>query len=403
MAKGWRRQIVAWGLATGVMGAVLGAGYAGWQWVTNFHPTAAAEVASGGSAAVSVPAAVDPGSALGGKLAPDFRLTNQFGQVNSLSAFRGRVVVLSFIDSRCTTVCPLTAVVLKNLMYDLGPYAKDVQLVAVNANPVATSVKAIYDWSQQHNMLHSWQYFTGSPAELKAVWKQYYVSTDVLKGSLVEHIPAVYVIGPNGHERWVYLNASESARQVIGVEVHDLLVNVVKYLPGHPQVTIPPVRELVYLPGHLGPASTVARPFSLQSVMPGGKFSTIRVGSGTRPVLLEFFATWCPDCQEETPALIRLQHLANRNASWPSVVAVDLQTSESSTTHVVHYVQKERLPFPVALDSTGKVSDQYGISGIPTQVLVSPTGHILWYHQGLIGWTSLTRHIKAALAAGGAG
>ncbi len=398
MAKGWRRQLAAWGLAILVMGAVLGAGVAGWRWVSNFHPVAAQRTAVG-TAAASVPGAVDPGSALTGKLAPNFRLTNQFGQVNSLSAFRGKVVVLTFIDSRCTTVCPLTAVVLRNLLYDLGPYAKDVQLVAVNANPVATSVTDVYDWSHQHDMLHAWQYFTGSPAELKAVWAQYYVSTEVLSGSLVEHIPAVYVIGPNGHERWVYLNASESANQVIEFEVHDLLVKVVKYLPGHPRVTIPPLRELAYFPGRLGPSSTMDYPFSLQAVMPGGKFSTVRIGAGSRPVLLEFFATWCPDCQEETPSLVRLQHLANRNANWPSVVAVDLRTSESSTAHVVHYVQRESLPFPVALDSKGSVSDQYGISGIPTQVLVSPAGRILWYHQGLIGWTSLTQHIKASLAA----
>jgi len=41
-------------------------------------------------------------------VAPDFRLTNQFGQQISLSAFRGKVVILAFTDSQCTTGCPLT-------------------------------------------------------------------------------------------------------------------------------------------------------------------------------------------------------------------------------------------------------------------------------------------------------
>ena len=40
--------------------------------------------------------------------APDFRLDNQFGQPMSLSQFRGKVVMLAFDDSECTTVCPLT-------------------------------------------------------------------------------------------------------------------------------------------------------------------------------------------------------------------------------------------------------------------------------------------------------
>ena len=51
---------------------------------------------------------LDPGSTLGSALAPDFRLVNQFGQPMSLRQFRGKVVILAFTDSQCTTVCPLT-------------------------------------------------------------------------------------------------------------------------------------------------------------------------------------------------------------------------------------------------------------------------------------------------------
>src|SRR5215469_11288263 len=50
---------------------------------------------------------LDLGSSLGNKPAPDFKLVNQFGQPMSLSQFRGRVVMLGFEDSECTTVCPL--------------------------------------------------------------------------------------------------------------------------------------------------------------------------------------------------------------------------------------------------------------------------------------------------------
>src|SRR6476620_10401136 len=50
---------------------------------------------------------LDPGTHLSGP-APDFRLTDQFGKRVSLSAFRGKVVLLAFNDSECTTICPLT-------------------------------------------------------------------------------------------------------------------------------------------------------------------------------------------------------------------------------------------------------------------------------------------------------
>src|SRR6202035_1562430 len=50
---------------------------------------------------------LDPGTPLSGP-APDFTLTDQFGHSVSLHSFRGKVVVLAFNDSQCTTICPLT-------------------------------------------------------------------------------------------------------------------------------------------------------------------------------------------------------------------------------------------------------------------------------------------------------
>src|SRR5258708_32411240 len=49
-----------------------------------------------------------------GNLAPDFKLTDQFGHSVTLSSLRGHEVVLAFIDSQCKTLCPLTA----EIMYD---------------------------------------------------------------------------------------------------------------------------------------------------------------------------------------------------------------------------------------------------------------------------------------------
>src|SRR6266446_9814022 len=65
------------------------------------------------------PAAGAANEAIGGFLmagnpAPDFKLTDQFGHSVTLSSLRGREVVLAFIDSRCKTLCPLTA----QIMYD---------------------------------------------------------------------------------------------------------------------------------------------------------------------------------------------------------------------------------------------------------------------------------------------
>src|SRR5215470_14155814 len=86
------------------------------------HAPSAASSASASAAAEQNPN-LDLGSSLGNKPAPDFTLVNQFGQPMSLSQFRGRVVVLGFEDSECTTICPLTTqsmVLAKELLGDAG-------------------------------------------------------------------------------------------------------------------------------------------------------------------------------------------------------------------------------------------------------------------------------------------
>src|SRR5258708_17712340 len=95
------------------------------------------------------------GFPLSGRPAPDFKLTAQFGQAVSLSSLRGREVVLAFIDARCTTLCPLTAEILYDARAQLGSSAaKQIALVAINANPTATSISEVQAWSIKHRMLH---------------------------------------------------------------------------------------------------------------------------------------------------------------------------------------------------------------------------------------------------------
>ena len=92
------------------------------------------------AAAIAGNPGLDPGSPLGGRPAPDFRLTNQFGQPMSLSQFRGKVVILAFTDSQCTTICPLTTASMVTARELLGRAGRQVQLLGVDANPKAASV-----------------------------------------------------------------------------------------------------------------------------------------------------------------------------------------------------------------------------------------------------------------------
>src|SRR6266566_495950 len=89
-----------------------------------------------------------------GNLAPDFKLTDQFGHSVTLFSLRGHEIVLAFIDSWCKTLCPLTANIMYNAKARLrASAASQVALVAVNANPTATSVAAVQARSIAHGLL----------------------------------------------------------------------------------------------------------------------------------------------------------------------------------------------------------------------------------------------------------
>src|ERR1019366_4018424 len=115
---------------------------------------------SGGSqprlSALDTNPGLDPGTSLHGH-APDFTLIDQFGRAVSLRSYRGRVVLLAFNDSQCTTICPLTTAAMLEAKRMLGAAADQVQLLGVNANPTATAVRWVRAYSQVHGMLHQGQ------------------------------------------------------------------------------------------------------------------------------------------------------------------------------------------------------------------------------------------------------
>src|SRR5215469_10726862 len=126
-----------------------------------------------GTAAESNPN-IDLGSSLGNAPAPDFRLVNQFGQAMSLSQFRGKVILLGFEDSECTTVCPLTTQAMVLAKELLGKAGNSVQLLGVDANPGATAVSDVLAYSRVHGMVNQWDFVTGPVAQLRRVWAAYH-------------------------------------------------------------------------------------------------------------------------------------------------------------------------------------------------------------------------------------
>ena len=105
-------------------------------------------------------------------------------------------------------------------------------------------------------------------------------------------------------------------------------------------------------------------------------------------VLLNFFATWCPPCREEMPTIEGLFQTYKHEDFVVLGVAGDVKGKEV----VEPFVQKFNMTFPVVLDSTNRVSEQYQVRGIPTIYLFDRQGRIAGTLVGGADWNSQKAH-----------
>ena len=137
--------------------------------------------------------------------APGFSLTDQTGQPVSLGQFRGRAVVMEFMDPRCTDICPLVSQEFRYAYRDLGAEAGQVVFVAINVNQYHEDVASVRQFTDEHGLgsLPNWHFVTGSTPALQALWKAYGVGVEPNPTGDVVHTSLMYFIDPSGRERLI--------------------------------------------------------------------------------------------------------------------------------------------------------------------------------------------------------
>jgi cytochrome oxidase Cu insertion factor (SCO1/SenC/PrrC family) len=334
---------------------------------------------------------LDPGTPVSG-VAPDFTLSDQFGQPVSLHSFRGKGVILAFSDSECTTVCPLTTTAMLDAKAMLGKAGSQVELLGVDANPAAISLEDVWSYSELHGMLHAWRFLTGSVPDLRQVWKHYGIEAGIEAGEIT-HTPALFVIDSAGRLSRLYVTRmSYTAVPQLG---QLLAQSAAASLPDRPSVHA----DLSY--ARIQPTAP-----SEHATLPRAGGGTVDVGPGDSARLFVFFATWDQETSGlagELDALKRYQTIARRTG-LPRLTAVDETSVEPSSAALTSFLHRlpRPLSYPVALDRSGKIADGYEVLGLPWFVLTSRTGQLLYYREvSTAGWPStsvLIRYVKAALA-----
>jgi len=108
-------------------------------------------------------------------------------------------------------------------------------------------------------------------------------------------------------------------------------------------------------------------------------------------VLIVFFATWCPSCQDEMP---KLESICERyKASKFEVLAVNIKENANS---VRAFADDNKLSFPVLLDSKGGVANTFKVRYIPRIFILSKAGEIVFTSHYLQA-EDLEKEVKKAI------
>jgi peroxiredoxin len=136
----------------------------------------------------------------------------------------------------------------------------------------------------------------------------------------------------------------------------------------------------------------------------GGTYSLAQY-KGQKVVVLEFFAPWCPHCQNETKVLKQLQQeYGDKGVQVLSVSASAYgrsyeqgDQSAISMSDIQWYANTFGLNYPALFDPSLKAGNDYHITGFPTQYIVDRQGIITYAGSGEISYTSLQQQVNQAL------
>jgi thiol-disulfide isomerase/thioredoxin len=121
-------------------------------------------------------------------------------------------------------------------------------------------------------------------------------------------------------------------------------------------------------PTNAAPADWVGKELPTLGVDYLGKTPDIK----GKPVVVEFWATWCPPCRASIP------HLNEVNKEFKDKGLVIIGISDEDKAKVEDFRKGVPMDYNVALDKQGKLAEKFGITGIPHAFVVGKDGKIAW-------------------------
>ena len=110
-------------------------------------------------------------------------------------------------------------------------------------------------------------------------------------------------------------------------------------------------------------------------------------GQRGKPVMINFWATWCAPCREEMPAMERLYRKHRERGFVLLAVSVD-----TDAALVKPFLEQHKLTFPVTLDAKMDLANAYGVRALPASFLIDRNGYLAALALGPRAWDNKAAH-----------
>jgi cytochrome oxidase Cu insertion factor (SCO1/SenC/PrrC family) len=293
---------------------------------------------------------------------PAFQLYDQAAKSVNLDSLAGKDVVIAAFHTTCHETCPLYTALFMQLAKHIPP---TVTLLEVTTDPKTDDSGVLASYARQIGA--TWTFGTGTPKQVADFWKPF--GLELATGDT--HISTLALVDRHGYVRLVYRGVPKVGNDIPPVLVTTLSGQGLHELGsggdgwGAPDV-LQAIATIAGPERSFASAGGKAPPFTLNST-DGANVSLAQYAG--KPVVINFWATYCPPCKAEMPLLAS----AVGPASGAQLVLIDEGDGRDAARS---FLDGLGIHQRALLDSDLSVGRAYGLSALPMTVFVRADGTI---------------------------
>jgi protein SCO1 len=143
---------------------------------------------------------------------PDLAFSDQAGRRTTLreALSADKPVLVNFIFTTCTTICPVMSAGMSQFMANLGAEQESVRVVSISIDPEVDTVDSLRAYAERYRAPASWRFLTGTPAAVEAAQRAF----GSYRGGKYNHAPGTFV-RPAKDAPWIALDGFSSAETLL--------------------------------------------------------------------------------------------------------------------------------------------------------------------------------------------